>query len=184
MHSGRGRSLFKRRYLGRMSEVTEQLRTECLRRLAEGEERIVKCVGLLSDDQIWHRANSHVASVGNLVLHLCGNVGQWINATLGELPDIRIRDAEFEERGPVPRTELLDRLAKVMKLARQTIAELPSGGVTRIWNVQGFEETGTAILLHVVEHFSYHTGQITLHTKLLLDIDTGYYAHQDLNAKG
>ncbi len=50
--------------------------------------------------------------------------------------------------------------------------------------MQGFEETGTAILLHVVEHFSYHTGQITLHTKLMLDADTGYYAGADLNAKG
>lgn len=167
-----------------MSEVTEQLRTECLRRLTESEDRIVKCVGLLNDEQLWHRPNPHVTSVGNLVLHLSGNVGQWINSTLGEMPDIRMRDAEFEERAPVPRAELLNRLSKVMKLAHRTIAELPPQGVSRIWRVQGFEETGTAILLHVVEHFSYHTGQITLHTKLLLDIDTGYYAGQDLSAKG
>lgn len=167
-----------------MSEVTEQLRTECLRRLTESEDRIVKCVGLLNDGQLWHRPNAHVTSVGNLVLHLCGNVGQWINSTLGEMPDIRSREAEFEERGPLAGTELLDRLTKVMKLARRTIAELPPQGVARTWKVQGFEETGTAILLHVVEHFSYHTGQITLHTKLLLNIDTGYYAGQDLNAKG
>ena len=59
---------------------------------------------------------------------------------------------------------------------------LDPAALTRNWAVQGFSETGTAIILHVMEHFSYHVGQITLHTKLLLDIDTGYYAGQDLNA--
>lgn len=167
-----------------MSDVAEQLRTECLRRLKESEERIAKCLGLMSEEQIWLRPNTHVVSVGNLVLHLCGNVGQWINATLGEMPDIRTRDDEFTERGPLPRAYLLARLEKVMDLAYRTIAELPLQGLTRSCKVQGFEETGTAILLHVVEHFSYHTGQITLHTKLMLDADTGYYAGADLNAKG
>ena len=167
-----------------MNEVVEQLRAECLRRLVESEERIVKCIGLLSDEQIWHRPNTHVVSVGNLVLHLCGNVGQWINSTLGEFPDIRKRDSEFEEVGPLPKSELVARLGRVMKLARRTIEELSPEGFTATWSVQGFQETGVSILLHVVEHFSYHTGQITLHTKLLLDLDTGYYAGQDLNAKG
>ena len=78
-----------------MSDVAEQLRTECLRRLKESEERIAKCLGLMSEEQIWLRPNTHVVSVGNLVLHLCGNVGQWINATLGERPDIRTREYEF-----------------------------------------------------------------------------------------
>ena len=68
-----------------------------------------------------------------------------------------------------------------LAFAYDVIGGLGSADLERTWNVQGYTETGLAIVLHVVEHFSYHTGQITLHTKLLLDIDTGYYAGQDLN---
>ncbi|MBK7383602.1 MAG: DUF1572 family protein [Flavobacteriales bacterium] len=167
-----------------MDDVTEQLRSECLRRLKESEDQIVKCLGLLSEEQVWRRANEHVVSVGNLVLHLCGNVGQWITSTLGTAPDDRTRDAEFEEQGPLATAELSDRLSRVLISAREVIMKLPPEGFTRKWKVQGFEESGAAILVHVVEHMSYHTGQITLHTKLLLDVDTGYYAAKDLNAKG
>lgn len=163
--------------------LVDQLRTESLRRLAEGEERILKCLSLLRPEQVWHRPNDRVVSVGNLVLHLCGNVDQWINSTLGGTPDERDRDREFTTL-VAPMGELQARLTTTLSKARSTISTLPGSGLTQTWSVQGFEETGTAILLHVVEHFSYHVGQITLHTKLLQAKDTGYYEGQDLNAKG
>ena len=165
-------------------ELHEQLKTESIRHLQEGQARLVKCLHLLGEDRTWHRPNAHVASVGNLVLHLCGNVRQWINATLGKAPDERIRDQEFAEEGPLPTVVLEHRLAETMDRAVRVITNLSPGDLTASWSVQGFSETGTGILIHVVEHFSYHTGQVTLHTKLTLDIDTGYYAGQDLNAKG
>jgi len=162
-------------------ELHEQIKTESIRRLRESEGRLVKCLHLLGEDLTWHRANAHVVSVGNLVLHLCGNVGQWINSTLGRTTDSRVRDDEFAEQGPLPTSELERRLGGTMDQAVLTIAGLSQDELTALWSVQGFSETGTAILMHVVEHFSYHTGQVTLHTKLLLDIDTGYYAGQHLN---
>ena len=155
--------------------------TEAIRRLREGQERIRYCVQLLSEEQLWRRPNAHVVSVGNLVLHLCGNVGQWISSTLGNRPDHRRRDDEFNETGPVEKRELRERLDSTLAYAYDVIRGLGQADLERTWNVQGYRETGLAILLHVVEHFSYHTGQITLHTKLMLDIDTGYYAGQDLN---
>ncbi len=155
--------------------------TEAIRRLREGQERIRYCVQLLSEEQLWRRPNAHVVSVGNLVLHLCGNVGQWISSTLGNRPDHRRRDDEFNETGPVEKRELRERLDSTLAYAYDVILGLGQADLERTWNVQGYRETGLAILLHVVEHFSYHTGQITLHTKLMLDIDTGYYAGQDLN---
>jgi uncharacterized damage-inducible protein DinB len=165
-------------------DLVETLREEAYRRLEESRLRIHACVDRLNDEQLWHRPNAHVVSVGNLVLHLTGNVGQWINSTLGSQPDRRVRDREFDEEGPVEREVLLGNLDATMLKARSTIRSLREKDFTNCWPVQGFRESGTAIVLHVVEHFSYHTGQITLHTKLLLDIDTGYYAGQDLNAKG
>jgi len=146
--------------------------------------RIRSCVLRLSEEQIWRRPNAQVVSVGNLVLHLTGNVGQWINATLGGVADRRERSLEFNEPGPLPTRELLERLDQTLDRAIAVIRNLQPGDLMRTWTVQGFQETGTAIVLHVVEHFSYHTGQITLHTKLLLDVDMGYYAGQDLDAKG
>lgn len=164
-------------------ELHEQIKTESNRRLQESYERLLKCLHLLGEDLVWQRPNAHVVSVGNLVLHLCGNVGQWITSTLGRTNDSRIRDDEFSEQGPLTIRELEDRLARSMEHAQRVIAGLTSEDLMADWAVQGFTETGTGILMHVVEHFSYHTGQVTLHTKLMLDIDTGYYAGQDLSVK-
>lgn len=166
---------------GRMETLRKQFIDESLRRLRESQERIHYCVKRLNDKQLWHRPNVNTVSIGNLVLHLCGNVGQWVNSTLGNRPDHRQRDNEFSESGPMDKRQLLERLDATLSYAYDVIAGLSEADLQRTWNVQGFTESGTAIVLHVVEHFSYHTGQVTLHTKLLLDIDTGYYAGQKLD---
>lgn len=163
--------------------LTDLVAQEAIRRLREGQERIHRCVGLLDDAQLWHRPNASTVSVGNLVLHLAGNVGQWINATLGAAPDRRQRQLEFDTP-TMDRRALLDRLDSTLVRALEVIQGLGAADLERYWNVQGFKESGAGIVVHVVEHFSYHTGQITLHTKLLKDVDTGYYAGQDLDRKG
>ena len=173
-----GRSTFE------AMDLVETLREEACRRLEESRLRIHACVGRLSDEQLWHRPNVHVVSVGNLVLHLTGNVEQWINSALGSQPDRRVRDREFDEEGPVLREVLLGNLDATLLKAKNTINSLREEDFTRWWPVQGYRESGTAIVLHVVEYFSSHTGQIILDTMLLREIDTGYYAGQDLNAKG
>jgi uncharacterized damage-inducible protein DinB len=163
--------------------LTLEVIQQAVRRMREGQERIHRCVGLLDDRQLWHRPNANVVSVGNLVLHLSGNVGQWINATLGNRPDERQRQQEFDlER--TDRRGMMERLDAVLVSATDILGGLSHADLTRSWNVQGFRESGLAIVLHVVEHFSYHVGQVTLHTKLLKDLDTGYYAGQDLERKG
>lgn len=159
----------------------ELLKQACLKHLAEGRDRLHKCVGLLTHEQLWHRANANTVSVGNLLLHLCGNVGQWINSTLGGASDHRHRDAEFADSGSLDKSALLARLDEVMDLAQCTIKELNGEQLAREYEVQCYRETGVAILVHVTEHFSYHVGQVTLHAKLFLDVDTGYYAGQDLS---
>jgi len=149
---------------------------ECAKHLDEGRRRLHHCLGLLDDARAWHRPNRNTVSVGNLVLHLCGNVDQWVNATLGGTEDTRARDREFDEPGPIPRGELLALLDRTVDRALAVIATVEEEQLARTCRVQAFEVTGTGILLHVVEHFSYHVGQVTLHTKLMLDTDTGYYS--------
>jgi uncharacterized damage-inducible protein DinB len=167
-----------------MSVLRQPFIAESLRRLREGQERIHACTQRLTDEQIWHRPNTHTVSVGNQVLHLTGNVGQWINSTLGARPDLRDRDGEFNEVGPLDRRAFMERFDATLTYAYDVINGLSETDLSRTWKVQGFSETGLSVVFHVVEHFSYHVGQITLHTKLALDVDTGYYNGHDLNTTG
>src|SRR5437773_2009931 len=96
-------------------EMAAALLQECKRRLYdESLPRIRTCLSQLSVDEIWARPNEQTVSAGNLVLHLSGNVRQYVIATLGGVPDVRERQAEFEETGPMPTAALLDRLEKSM----------------------------------------------------------------------
>ena len=120
-------------------------------------------------------------SAGNLVLHLCGNVRQWIISTLGGEPDLRVRQDEFDEVGPIPRSELTEKLESTLSEACAVIEGLTAESLTTEHAVQDFQETGVSILVHVVEHFSYHTGQIVWSTKLLKDVDLDFYPDNDLS---
>jgi uncharacterized damage-inducible protein DinB len=165
--------------------VAQALITECERRLFdESLPRLKKCLALLSEQEIWFRPNSETVSVGNLVLHLCGNVRQWIVSGLGGVPDTRKRSEEFSEYGPIPTDDLVEHLDKIMKEARTVIRSLEPIDLLDKRNVQGFQESGVSILVHVMEHFSYHVGQITYFVKSKKGVDLKYYAGLDLNKKG
>ena len=86
--------------------------------------RITSCLEMLSPSQIWYRPNEASNSVGNLVLHLTGNVRQWIISGLGGAPDIRERDVEFSERGPIPRRVLARRLHQTVEEACDVLSRL------------------------------------------------------------
>lgn len=149
--------------------------------IEESIPRIKQCLGELSDDQIWYKINSNTNSVGNLVLHLCGNVRQWIMHGLDGQEDVRERDLEFSEKGPISKEILgsqLDVLADDLDAALERIVDLDLLEVRTIQKY--FQENGVSILFHVTEHFSYHTGQITYYTKMVKDIDTAYYGKLDL----
>ena len=133
--------------------------------------RIVSCLEQLSPEQIWWRANAASNSVGNLVLHLAGNVRQWIISGLGGAPDVRQRDLEFIERGPLPRRILVSRLRKTVEEACRVLGKLSPEDLTRVHTIQRFRVTGMEATFHVAEHFSHHAGQIILLTKMLTGSD-------------
>lgn len=149
----------------------------------ENQIRIHKCLELISDEQLWYTHNEHVNSIGNLILHLCGNITQYICSGIFREPDGRQRDQEFELRGVYDRKEIGLMLNSVMTLIEEKIDLITPTMLLQKYEVQGFQENGVSILIHITEHFSYHVGQITYVTKLLNDLDTGYYAGLDLNAK-
>jgi len=137
--------------------------------------KIERCVTLLTDEQIWWRANSSSNSIGNLLLHLSGNVRQWIVVGLGDANDERDRDAEFAQRSVIPRDELLDRLRHTLHEADQTLGSFDDERLLDQFKIQGLETSALAAIMHVVEHFSMHTGQIFFLTKLLTNKDLAFY---------
>src|SRR5208337_3116800 len=129
--------------------------------------RLEACMRVLSPEQIWWRANPVSNSVGNLALHLEGNARQWIVSGLGGAPDRRERDKEFSEHGPIPRHILLARLCQAVMRADRVMRKLDGVALARTYSIQGFRVTGLRAVFHVAEHFSHHTGQIILLTKML-----------------
>ena len=167
------------------TEIKTLLIADVKRRLiTESLPRIEKCLDELSLEQVWHKQNKNTNSVGNLILHLCGNVRQYILSGIDGQPDVRERDLEFSEEGPIDKEVLKRKVQQLMQEVDQALDRIKAEYLTKQIRVQGFEENATAILVHVVEHFSYHVGQITFYTKFINDVDTGYYAGLDLNAKG
>jgi hypothetical protein len=100
---------------------------------------------------------------------------------MGGEKDTRKRQDEFDERRPLSREELKQRIINLMQKADLIIKKLDIQDLTRIYSVQGFQESGLGILIHITEHFSYHVGQITYFVKARRDIDIGYYTGKDLN---
>lgn len=121
---------------------------------------------MLSEEEIWWRPNRASNSIGNLTLHMAGNVQQWIISGLGGAPDRRIRDLEFAERGPVSRRFLLARLRNSVTQACRVLEDLLPDALAQRYTIQGFQVTGLEAIAHVVEHFAYHSGQIIFVTKL------------------
>jgi len=154
-----------------------------IRIFEESYPRIYKCLTLLDEDQIWESPNGSIPSVGCLTLHLCGNARQWILTGLGGEKDNRTRDDEFIIHRNIRKSDFIFLLENLKVKLRACLNELPEESLEKKIVVQDFNVSGFSAIVHVIEHFSYHTGQITTLTKLYTDKDTGYYSGLDLNAK-
>ncbi|MCW5922986.1 MAG: DUF1572 family protein [Saprospiraceae bacterium] len=160
-----------------------EIKKQIILRLEENTPRIEMCVATLTEAEVWQRPNPVSNSVGNLILHLCGNITQYAIASLGNEPDARDRDAEFAAEGGFSKLELLDKLASTVARAVETIRRASREELLRERTVQGFQMSGIGIMVHVCEHYSYHTGQIAFWTKLLKNKDLGFYAGVDLTVR-
>jgi uncharacterized damage-inducible protein DinB len=149
---------------------------ECL--LGHYQPKIERCLEKLTDEQIWWRANQESNSIGNLILHLCGNARQWIISGVGGGPDARIRDAEFEQREVISRDELLTLLRSTLSEIETTLRTLDPSTLLERRQIQGQDVDVLEAIFHVTEHFSMHTGQIIMLTKMLTAKDLRFYDFQ------
>lgn len=151
--------------------------------------RISGALAELTDEQLWWRPNEASNSIGNLILHLCGNVRQWLIAGVGGATDTRNRSGEFAERGQFSKNELLTRLQATLNKVDEVLARLEielANGETPLQREimpQGFSQTVLDSVFHAVEHFSYHTGQIVFIAKLLTADRISFYDDRQLEVR-
>lgn len=145
--------------------------------------RLRTTVESLTDEQIWWRPNSACNSIGNLLLHLNGNVGQWLVASFNHREDKRNRPAEFNESEQLSGKELLNKLSATLEEAQKVLNRLTPEDLAATYAIQGYESiTGLAAVYQVVEHFGLHYGQILYIAKSLRGEDLGFY--RELNKTG
>jgi hypothetical protein len=144
--------------------------------------RMRSCVEPLTDEQVWWRPNPASNSVGNLLLHLNGNVRQWLIASFSGVEDARNRPAEFNERRRIAGRLLLQQLDATMQEAANVLDRLTSRDLAATYSIQGYTVRGLEAVYQVVEHFGLHYGQVLYINKMLRGEDLGF--HRELNLTG
>ena len=137
--------------------------------------KLLAALTVLSDDDLWWRPHETANSAGNLVLHLAGNIRQWVVSGVGGAPDHRDRAAEFARREPLSRAELVARITEAVLEADAVIGATDPASLGERREVQGRRITLLQAIYHAVEHFGMHTGQIIYIAKLRSGSDLGFY---------
>jgi len=137
--------------------------------------KLLHCVEQLSDEDLWWRPNEVSNSIGNLILHLSGNLRQWIISSVGGAEFKRDRDGEFAARGPVARAELITNLKQTISEVDRVLEVLDSRRLLERLKIQKYEVSTLQAVYHVVEHFGYHLGQILYIYKMRTGVDPRFY---------
>ena len=166
-----------------MTSFSNAFKESCCFRISESQRMIAKALNVLPSETLWVRPNDNSNSVGNQLLHLKGNVTQYILSSLGNTPDQRQRDLEFDTQGGLDVTTLWQALDDTLNAAKKVIKNCPEERLLATHSVQGFSLTGIDIAIHAVEHLSYHTGQIAFWVKQQTQQPLGFYDGMDLNLK-
>jgi len=161
----------------------EELVKNALFRLDENMRMIQKSLLEISEEEFWQKPNESLNSIANLILHLSGNITQYVIASLGETEDNRNRDLEFSAKTGESKATLLAQLQETVDSAKRVIFDASLDSLLKIRSVQGFSFSGVGVVMHAVEHFSYHTGQIAFWVKQLKNKDLGFYEGIDLKIK-
>lgn len=148
--------------------LSAQFHITTRRELADAHAQIVHAVSQLSDGDIWWRPFEEQNAVGNILLHLCGNMGQWLVSGVGGAPDTRDRPSEFAERRQIPKSELLAKLSQVVAAADEAIVRCSDAELLRVRHVQHGPQTGMAAIFHSVSHLIGHAQEIVYITRLRL----------------
>jgi len=137
--------------------------------------RLERALQEIPDDRFWQAGGEHLNSVGNLLLHLSGNLRQWVISGIGGEPDVRVRDEEFSRHDNPSRQAAVDQLRTTVEEACDILEGARPAVLTGRYTIQGYDVSGLEVIYHTVEHFSYHLGQIIQTAKQIADTDLKLY---------
>ena len=129
--------------------------------------QIRACVEELSEEQLWWRPNEQANSVGNLVLHLSGSMRHYLSNRVGGIEYERNRPAEFAERGPVPKQQLLATFDETIRQAAQVLDAFDTSRFLDTTDEPKYVPTVFDLIFNIAIHLATHTGQIVYVTKML-----------------
>ena len=161
--------------------ILDEFKNNSIFRLREGQRMILLAFSSIDEEQLWLYPQKNGLALGNQIVHICGNMRQYIISSLGCQYDVRKRDLEFSIQGGMSKKELLEHLERTIHQAVEVIQKTEAKEYTTYRKVQGFTLSGIGVVLHAVEHFSYHVGQIAFWVKQLTNQDLGFYKNVDLN---
>lgn len=162
-------------------QLHEEIISNACLRMDESLRMIEISLKDLSDQEIWDQPREQANSIANLILHLCGNINQYVISGLGKEADIRDRQKEFSSRDMIEKKNLFAKIQDTIKRAQEVISKSTATDLLSYYKIQAFKLSGVGIIVHVVEHLSYHTGQIALLNKLLKNKDLEFYKGVDLD---
>ncbi len=165
------------------SQWVQDFKENILYRIDESTRMIQIAFSKITDEYLWERSNNSSNSLGNQILHVCGNMTQYVISSVGEQEDRRDRDAEFDATEGYDKNVLLEKLKVTVTQVKEIIQNATEEQLLKKRYVQGFHFSGMGCVIHAVEHYSYHTGQIAFWIKELIDKPLGFYDGLDLNEK-
>ena len=162
------------------TQILNEFKIQSIFRLKEGYRMVVKALDFIDEKELWQLPVENGMSLGNQILHSCGNMRQYIISSLGNQIDSRKRDLEFKTKSQLEKKVLLKQLKETIDASIQIIKKTNEQEYLKVKKVQAFYFSGIGLVLHAVEHFSYHVGQIAFWVKFLSQKDLGFYNGIDL----
>ncbi len=162
------------------TQILNEFKIQSIFRLKEGYRMVVKALDFIDEKELWQLPVENGMSLGNQILHSCGNIRQYIISSLGNQIDSRKRDLEFKTKSQLEKKVLLKQLEETIDASIQIIKKTNEQEYLKVKKVQVFSFSGIGLVLHAVEHFSYHVGQIAFWVKFLTQKDLGFYNGIDL----
>ena len=158
-----------------------EIKKNSIYRLEENLRMVLICIDKITEKDLWKKPSKKGVALGNQIIHIVGNMTQYLISSLGEKKINRERDKEFKIDKRITKSSLINMLSNTIQESKKTITKLSMENLLKIREVQVYTLSGIGCLIHAVEHFSYHTGQIALLTKNITNNDLGFYDGIDLN---
>ena len=162
-------------------EMIIEIKKNSIYRIEENLRMVLICFDKITEKDLWNKPSKKGVALGNQIIHIVGNMTQYLISSLGEKKINRERDNEFKKDEKMTKSSLINMLSNTIQESKKTITRLSVENLLKIRKVQVYNLSGIGCLIHAVEHFSYHTGQIALLTKNITNNDLGFYEGIDLN---